>query len=646
MKKILADKRFKVFLLCGLFIGILVGMFYGQTSIPSDFAGYDEWGREIKTSGIAFDISRMIRGLFSKNGFYSILFFLLLSIGIYMVFLLLGEQSPLHDERNFNISQLGTYGTSGWMTKQEMQTCLAMRSINDTDGIILGELDGKVISLPADTYLNRNVAIYGGPGSGKSRCYARAQIIQCVKRGESICVTDPKGELYADTYIYLRDHGYDVKMFNTKEPSYSDAWNCLGEIGKGNEMELMAQMFADIIIQNTSDGQQGGNIFDQGAIALLKALCLYVFTDPDEDNKTLGRVYEMLVNNNEAVLTQMFDRLDISHPAKAPWGIYKGGSDNLRGNIKNGLGVRLARAMDSPLIRKITGYDEIDLEQLGKSKSAFFIITSDQDNVMGFLSTLFFTFLFIDLVRYADGPGHGHLDVPVNMILDEFPNIGQIPDFTKKISTVRSRKINISVIFQNLAQLQNRYPNGLWEEIIGDCDTQLFLGCTDQLTAKYVSERTGAVTIEVNSTRLQKASIALTQSNPTYQETQSVGNRFLLVPDEVIRLKWEEALVFIKGQKPLKIKKMDYEKHPESKKFEYSNFRDHTPKWREEEEEALDLENTDLGGEEEGVVEFEVDGSLSDSTSETNSSPKPAVSAPKTDNAEPKKMNSVLNFFG
>lgn len=638
MKKLFRDKRLYVFLLIGLIVGIIAGGLYGQIGIPADFVGTNEWGQVVTKRQISFDIVRMVRGIFTSQGFTVIGFSLMITLGAYGIFRLMSDQNPLRDERGFDVSKMGTYGTSGWMNMSEFKTCLSLRSIADSDGIILGKMKGKIVSLPADTPLNRNIAIYGGPGSGKSRCFARSQIIQCVKREESIIVTDPKGELYADAYIYLKDHGYDVKTFNTKEPLYSDAWNCLNEISKGNEMELMAQMFADVIIQNTSEGQQQGNIFDQGAIALLKALCLYVISDPDEDNKTLGKVYEMLVNNNEAVLTQWFDALDMSHPAKAPWGIYKGGSDNLRGNIKNGLGVRLARAMDSPLIRKITGYDEINMESFGTTKSACFIITSDQDNVMGFLSTLFFTFLFIDLVRYADGPGHGKLPVPVNMILDEFPNIGQIPDFTKKISTVRSRGINIAVIFQNLAQLQNRYPNGLWEEIIGDCDTQLFLGCTDQLTAKYVSERTGEVTIDVNSIRLNKASIALTQSNPTYTETQSVGKRFLLLPDEVLRLDRKDALVFVKGQKPLKIQKLDISENPEGDKFEYSNFRDHIPEWKEKEDSEVEddiiVREAEL---EEDAIEDEI------IPAKTEAAPKMYTSQAR--DAVPKKKDSILNSF-
>ena len=152
------------------------------------------------------------------------------------------------------------------------------------------------------------------------------------------------------------------------------------------------------------------------------------------------------------------------------------------------------------MIRNITAYPEIDLELPGKEKCAYFCITSDQDSTFDFLSSLFFSFLFIKLVRFADRNGvDGKLPKAVNFILDEFPNIGAIPDFKKKISTVRSRNISISVIFQNIAQLKNRYPYDEWQEIIGNCDTQIALGCTDEMTARFLSDRTGEVTISVSS---------------------------------------------------------------------------------------------------------------------------------------------------
>lgn len=219
------------------------------------------------------------------------------------------------------------------------------------------------------------------------------------------------------------------------------------------------------------------------------------------------------------------------------------------------------------------------MELPGKQKCAYFCITSDQDSTFDFLSSLFFSYLFIRLVRYADQNG-GRCDVDVDFICDEFPNIGVIPDFHKKISTVRSRGINISVIFQNLAQMQNRYPNDVWQEILGGCDTQLFLGCTDQLTAKYISERTGEITIDVASTQRQLSAMQIGRYTPQYRESMGLGRRKLMTMDEVLRMPLDKELLILRGQKVLMLDKFDYSLHPASKQLIKSKAIDHIPEWK------------------------------------------------------------------
>lgn len=155
-----------------------------------------------------------------------------------------------------------------------------------------------------------------------------------------------------------------------------------------------------------------------------------------------------------------------------------------------------------------------------------------------------------------------------------------IPDLTKKISTVRSRNISMSVIFQNLAQMQNRYPNNQWAEITGNCDTQLFLGCTDDITARYISDRTGEVTIGVSSESKQLETIRMSDYTPQYRETSSVGRRKLMTPDEVLRLDIKKAIIISRGEKILIVDKFDYSKHPESKKLVNFDMRDYIPKWK------------------------------------------------------------------
>lgn len=542
---------------------------------------YDWAGNPIGTVSLVFNpITCIYLGFTAGLKILLLLSTLLIGVSIFIYFN--KESETNRDERNFKTSSEGTYGTSGWMNMTELKAILDYKPIGETTGTILGMRNGKICSLPVTSGLNKHTAIYGASGTGKSRCFVRPQILQCVARGESIIITDPKGEIYADTAEFMRQRGYDVKMFNLVDPQYSDSWNCLSEITiNQDQIELMAQTFATVIISNTS-GEKGDHFWDNAEMNLLKALSLFVCLDDtrNETARNIGAVYELLTNNDEKKLNAMFDKLPIGHPAKQPWSIFKQAGDNVRGNVIIGLGARL-QVFQSEIIKRITTYKEIDLEGPAKQKSALFVIMSDQDSTLDFLSSLMFSFLFIRLVRYADVKGKdGKCDVPVNFILDEFPNIGSIPDFTKKLSTIRSRDLRVAVIFQNIAQLQNRYPDGLWEEIVGNCDTQLFLGCTDQMTAKFISERTGEMTIEVNSTAAQRSSISIADSIPSYRDTKSVGKRYVLTPDEVMRLPNSNCLVIMRGQKVLKLDKFDYSKHPGAKNFVHSYVRDYVPAWK------------------------------------------------------------------
>ena len=202
---------------------------------------------------------------------------------------------------------------------------------------------------------------------------------------------------------------------------------------------------------------------------------------------------------------------------------------------------------------------------------------------MAFISSLFFSFLFIKLTRFADNSPGGKCLIPVNMILDEFNNIGRIggapdgSDFCRSLSVIRSRDIRVMIAVQSLGQLQNRYPNNLWAEIVGNCDIQLMLGCTDDVTADYISDRSGEMSIQVDSTMTVKKTVALAQVIPQYRETQGQGRRKLLTPDEVLRLPHEEMLVIIRGQNMLKLKKFDYTRHPMSKELVPANIQDYNP---------------------------------------------------------------------
>jgi type IV secretion system protein VirD4 len=203
---------------------------------------------------------------------------------------------------------------------------------------------------------------------------------------------------------------------------------------------------------------------------------------------------------------------------------------------------------------------------------------------MSFLSSLFFSFLMIKLTRYADTRPEHKCDVPVNFILDEFNNIGKLggaedgSDFTRFLSVCRSRDIRVMLAVQSLGQLQNRYPNNLWAEIIGNMDIQLMLGCTDEVSAKFFSDRSGEMSIEVVSTMTNRRTLAVAQMIPQYRHTQGLGKRKLLTPDEVLRLPNEKLLCVIRGCNIVMLDKLDYTKHPYSKLIRKSSVYDYHAK--------------------------------------------------------------------
>ena len=480
-------------------------------------------------------------------------------------------------ECNLIYSNKGTYGTAGFMTKKELKGVLDLvPNIRKHPGIILGEIDGEVICVPEKTRFNGNLAVYGASGSKKTRAFCMNMILQSAARKSSLVICDPKSELYEKSSAYLRDQGYTVKVFNLVTPAASDSWNCLAEI---EGQELMAQLFCDVIIKNTGS-DRGDHFWDSAELNLLKALVLYVERGYPPEKRNIGEVYQLLAMSSEKELNAIFDVLDISHPAKAPYSIFKQSSESVRGGVIIGLGSRL-QVFQNQDIRNITGHDEIDLELPGKQPCAYYCITSDQDSTFDFLSSLFLSFIFIKLVRYADQncPG-GALPVPVHVLGEELCACGVIPDLSRKISVIRSRNISMSCVFQNLAGLQNRYPYNQWQEILGNCDITLFLGCTDALTAQFISDRTGEASIAVTSKAKQLGTWRISNYTPEYRETSGVGKRKLMTMDEVLRMDVDRALVILRGRNVLEVDKYDYSKHPEAKKLRPSKAASHIPAWQ------------------------------------------------------------------
>ena len=373
----------------------------------------------------------------------------------------------------------GTFGTADWGNKQEIQEYL---SIGKRDGIILGETDEQeIITLPMNTYLNKNIAVFGSSGSKKSRGFAipngielvQEEVQEAIQRQMSLVFTDPKGELYRKLAKYLETKGYDVEVFNLVNPTFSNGARFINFV----EDETDAQIFSQIVIEGTqlSRRSSGDEFWNRGEQNLLKALLLYVINYvKKEEDKSMGFIYDALASGNIKQIDKLF--YDTEGPTKLSYNIYAQATDIVKQSVVTGLATRL-QIFQTDKIRNITNKDEINFENIGNKKTCVFVVTSDTNSAFDFLSTLFFSFLFIKLIKQADENPDGRLKVETSLILDEFTNIGRIVDFEKKLATTRSRGINIFMIFQNIAQLKNRYDNDVWQEILGNADTKIYMGC-------------------------------------------------------------------------------------------------------------------------------------------------------------------------
>lgn len=588
---------------------LIVGGYIGQ------FIGYIFSGTLFSPSGggrITMTFNPFISIWYAVSTIYGWIGILLVSVAVLVIYLYMRNFDRFfakeNDSRNFRRSDKGTYGTAKLMDKDDVYEALDVYTAEKTEGIILGQLSPReVVSIPVDQTkyrANRNIAVYGAPGTGKSYCFVRPAILQCAKRGESIIITDCKGELYNDTSYYLRKMGYEVMMFNTLHPENSDAWNCMADIANDPSFAGKiegCQKFAKIVVMNTQVGNKAG-IFDQQIEALLTALAEYVVLPsplgPQDMEKSVGSIYKLLTTFDIPELEELIEgTTEETHPCRQPFQTFKNASPNQKSGIVSGLLGKL-QVYQNPIINKITKYNEIDLERPAFKKCAYFLITSDRDRTYRFLSSLFFSFLFIRILNAADAQPDGKCPVPVNLVLDEFPNIGVVPDFTSIISTARGRDVRMSVIFQSVSQLMNRYPEGQWEEIIGDCAIQMVLGVsTDNTTAKFVSDFCGTMTVDVNSIRTGRSSIMPVQMIPGYTKTDSIGKRQVFTPDEVMSMHTDNLIIKMQNKQPALLEKFPWTSHPAALEMDRMakaigrnslqvHQTRHIPRWRRMEEAA------------------------------------------------------------
>ncbi len=393
-----------------------------------------------------------------------------------------------------------------------------------------------------------------GSGAGKSATYSKPNAYQMLG---SYVFTDPKGELYDDTAGYLKAHGYNVKVLNLVNPANSDGYNPLAHI----ESELDVDVIANTIVKGQkSEAGSSDPYWDDMAEMLLKALIYYLLAKRPPEEQNLASCAEMVraanANGGSNLLTELMSELPYDHPARMNYKSIEIAPEKTYGSILSSLQSKLGK-FDSREIAEVTSTDTINFEEIANEKTALYVISSDTHTAYDFLLTIFFSQLIQQLYNYADQNG-GKLKVPCFFILDEFANIGKIPDFDKKISTSRSRKISFSVILQNLDQLEAVYEKS-HETIVGNCDTHVFLGSNSFKTVEYFSKELGEKTIVRESTSVNRDA---KKHKTGTSDSEQIMARALMTPDELRRMDNDNCIIFEKGLKPIKALKYWYFKTP------------------------------------------------------------------------------------
>ena len=413
-----------------------------------------------------------------------------------------------------------------------------------------------------DTHKHRrclNVLVVGGSGAGKSRGFALPNIMQCCC---SMVITDPKAELLRKTGGLLEKKGYEVRVFDLINPDTSFCYNPFEYVHDDKDV---LRLISNLIQNTTPKGSQSSDPFwEKSETALLQALMLYLLHEAPPEEQNFAMIMEMLGSaqvkeedeDYESPLDILFDRLEMRDPesiAVKQYHIYKQAAGKTAKSILISVGVRLA-AFNLPQIAKLTNTDELDLSSMGEKKVALFCCIPDADTSLNYLVGMIYSQLFQTLYYMADRVHGGALPVPVNCIMDEFPNVSLPNEFEKILATCRSRSIYCSIIIQNMSQLKALFKDS-WESLVGNCDEFLYLGGNEKETHKYVSELLGKETIDTNTYGQTKG------KSGSYSTNFQQSGRELLQPDEVRMLDNQNALLFIRGERPILDAKYDLMKH-------------------------------------------------------------------------------------
>lgn len=449
------------------------------------------------------------------------------------------------------------YGSAKWGNARELNKQYADR---DGKNVILT----KRVSIGLDGYKHRrnlNILVVGGSGSGKTRFFCKPGImsVNC-----SYLIVDPKGEMLRSTGYLLKEEGYDIKVFDLIHPRQSDGYNPFTYIR--DDPDVLKLM--DNLVKNTTPPKGASNdpFWEKAEIALDSALMLYLLYEAPVEEQNFEMLMFMLecarvMEEDEQyqspldLLFQTLEERDPSHIAVREYKVYKQAAGKTAKSILVTASVRLA-AFIFPQYAAMMQTDEMDFASMGERKRAIFCVIPVNDGSMNYLVSMLLTQCFQQLYLRADERYNGRLPVPVRVIQDEWANVAQPDSYPKVLATCRSYNIGINIIVQNIQSIKALYKDE-WEGIIGNCDTLLFLGGGNEPTSlEFVSKLLGKETVHTRTRGQTKGRSG--SSSVNFQQT----GRDLMTPDEIRMLPTNDALLFIRGEKPVRDKKYNIKKHP------------------------------------------------------------------------------------
>lgn len=475
--------------------------------------------------------------------------------------------------KNFSYNPDKLYGDAGFRGEEDRKQYderyvdhgkyidpITKKPVETADPNMIASNDTKLSINDRKTFRNNNFLILGGAGTGKSRFVIKPNLLQ---ENCSYVVTDPSGEIIVSCGKVLSDHGYKIKIFNLSNMGHSNTYNPFNYIRD----EAGVLMVIDCLIKNTTGKNEKGDQFFTNSEKLLYSACIFYLIDfeTDESRKNFSSVMDMInmsqVDENnpssKSELDLMFEQIDQTSLAAKYYKAFKQAAGKTLKSIIISCVVRLQSFM-TPQVTRLTGSDNINLASIGDEKTILFIITPQADRTFAFLASMLYSQLFETLYHKGETQklktGSEILTYHVRCLMDEFANIGEIPEFPSKLSTMRKYNISATIVLQDNSQLQSMYKDE-WRTIMANCDSTIFLGNAEPDTLKYFCEKLGNETVTAQSRGRSYGSKSGSSQN--YQQVK----RETLTAEEIGRLPNDECLVFLRGERPARDKKFKYETH-------------------------------------------------------------------------------------